>query len=127
MARHSQPREVAALKGATKKNPQRYRNEPPKVDYPLGEAPAHLAPESRECWVELSTYAPRGVLAGADRAMLEMGANLLAEYRKDPPEFAVGKYTHLIGILARLGMSPADRQKLGTAKPPEENPFDGFN
>jgi phage terminase small subunit len=127
MARHAQPREVAALKGADRKNPQRYRNEPPKADFDLGQPPAHLSPEAVAVWHELAVYAPRGVLQGPDRAMLELAANLFAEYRKDPAEFAVGKYTHLIGILARLGMSPADRQKLGAAKPPEENPFDGFN
>lgn len=126
MARHPQPREIAELKGATKHDPQRYRKEPPAVEYELGDAPEHLTLEARKCWVEISTYAPIGVLKGADRITLELASNLLAEYRNNPSEFAVGKYTHLIGLLARLGMTPADRQKLGTEKPPEGNPFEEF-
>lgn len=126
MARHSQPREVAALKGADKNHPERYKKEPPKAAQSLGTAPAHLSPEAQAAWFEIEAYAPVGVLAGADRLMLEVVANLLAEYRKDPVEFAVGKYTHLIGVLARLGMSPADRQKLGTEKAKEDNPFNEF-
>lgn len=126
MARHAQPREVAELKGSTRRNPQRYRKEPPAVDMPLGDAPAHMSEAARRCWFEISTYAPRGVLQGADRITLEVTSNLLAEYRMAPTEFAVGKYAHLIGCLARLGMSPADRQKLGTEKQQEGNPFDDF-
>lgn len=126
MARHPQPRELAELKGATRHDPQRYRKQPPAVELALGTAPGHLTAEAKACWFELESYAPRGVLTGADRATLEVLSNLLAEYRENPKEFAVGKYTHLIGCLARLGMSPADRQKLGTEKPPEGNPFDEF-
>lgn len=126
MARHPQPREVAELKGATRVHPERYRKQPPEVAHELGEAPAHLSAEAQRCWFEIATYAPVGVLKGADRLSLEVLSNLLAEYRGDPEAFAVGKYTHLVGLLARLGMSPADRQKLGAEKPPEGNEFDEF-
>lgn len=126
MARHRQPREVAELKGATKHDPQRYRKEPPVVDHELGTAPDHLSEKAKACWFEISTFAPKGVLKGADRFVLEITANLLSEYREDPKEFAVGKYTHMIGCMARLGLSPSDRQKLGTEKPPEGNPFEAF-
>jgi phage terminase small subunit len=126
MARHPQAREVAELKGATKKHPERYRKEPPTVEQELGLPPDHMGETAKACWFELSTYAPKGVLKGADRATLELLSNLFAEYRADPKEFAVGKYTHLIGCLARLGMTPADRQKLGTEKPPAGNPFEDF-
>ena len=127
MSRHAQPRELAELKGATRKHPERYRKQPPVVEQPIGTAPPHLTDEAKACWFELESLAPTGVLRGADRVALETLSNLLAEYRKNPPEFAVGKYTHLIGMLARLGMTPADRQKLGTEKPGDEgNEFDRF-
>lgn len=126
MARHRQPREVAEVKGALRNHPERYRKQPPVVDQPLGTAPAHMTDEAKACWFELESLAPVGVLKGADRVALETLANLLAEYRKNPPEFQVGKYTHMIGMLARLGMTPADRQKLGTEEPKEENPFNAF-
>jgi hypothetical protein len=126
MARHAQPREVAELKGATRANPQRYRAVPPAVELPLGDAPEHMHESARAVWFELSTYAPKGVLKGADRATLEVLSNLFAEYREDPRAFAVGKYAHLIGCFARLGMTPADRQKLGAEKPPGADEFDDF-
>jgi hypothetical protein len=85
-----------------------------------------MADAARACWFEVSSLAPRGVLKGADRLILEVTSNLLAEYRTAPTEFAVGKYTHMVGCLARLGMSPADRQKLGTEKAAEGNEFDDF-
>jgi len=127
MARHPQARELAELKGATRKHPERYRKQPPAVEQPLGTAPAHLTDAAKAAWFEVETYAPKGILKGADRIALEMLANLLSEYRNAPTEFAVGKYTHLIGCLARLGMTPADRQKLGVEKPEDEgNEFDEF-
>jgi phage terminase small subunit len=126
LARHAQPREVAVAKGALRKHPERYRKELPAVEYPVGEAPDHLSDAARACWFEIVTYAPVGVIKGADRITLETLSNLLAEYRENPREFAVGKYTHLIGCLARLGMTPADRQKLGTEKQKDDNPFDAF-
>ena len=60
MAKHAQPDELAKLKGAAKKHPERYRNKVPKSD-------------------------------------------LLA-----------------IGCLARFGMSPSDRTKLGIDKPKDD-------
>jgi hypothetical protein len=127
MARHAQPRAVAELKGATKKNPQRYRKQPPKSELGVGNVPARFDAAQQQAWLELTTYAPVGVLAGADRLTIEVGACLLAQFREDSEAFPANKIGHLIGILARLGMSPADRQKLGTEKAPEGNPFDQFN
>jgi hypothetical protein len=126
MARHAQPREVAELKGATRHDPQRYTMEPVKSEFELGQAPQHLSPAAQAAWFELSTYAPKGVLTGGERLLIEVTANLIAEYREDPRAFAAAKIGHLIGSLARLGMSPADRQKLGTPKAEKKNEFEEF-
>lgn len=126
MARHKQPAELAKLKGADRQNPQRYRKVPPKSADPLGKAPAHLSGAAAEAWVELEKCALPGVLTGSDRFVMEIAASLLAEFRRDRDEFKAAKYSHLISCLARLGLTPADRQKLGTEKPPEGNPFDEF-
>jgi phage terminase small subunit len=126
MARHPQPREVAELKGAVRHDPQRYRKELPEVVQPLGQAPEHLSEAAKAAWFEVESLAPVKVLKGADRIALELLANLIVEYRAAPSEFASRKYTVLISLLARLGMTPADRQKLGTEKPAEGNPFDEF-
>ena len=126
MARHAQPRELAALKGADRKNPQRYRKDAPKSQMPLGNAPDHLTETQRGCWFELQSYAVEGVLTGADRAMMELASKLLAESRENWVDFSAARMGHLVGILARLGLSPADRQKLGTEKAPDGNPFDAI-
>ena len=117
MARHAQPREIAELKGAIAKDPQRYKGEPPKSVMPLGEAPEYLSGGACEAWFEISTYAPPNVLTGADRLMLEMACELTAEFREDPRSFNSSKMAQLVGMLARFGMSPADRQKLSIEKP----------
>lgn len=126
MARHKQPAELAQLKGADKKNPQRYAKTAPKSGKPLGKAPAHLPEDVAEAWRELERCALPGVLTASDRFVMEVAASLLAEFRANRAEFKAAKYSHLIGCLARLGLTPADRQKLGTEKPAEGNPFDEF-
>ncbi len=126
MARHRQPEALAKLKGADKKNPQRYETQTPTSDLPLGNAPAHLSEAAKAVWFEIETYALKGVLTGSDRFVMEIASTLIAEYRSNPPEFKAAKYGHMVSCLARLGLTPADRQKLGTAKPAEGNAFDEF-
>lgn len=126
MARHKQPRELAELKGATKKDPQRYKKEAPTTGKALGKPPAHLPEDVVTVWKELEKCSLPGVLTSADRFVLEVAASLLVEFRANRAEFKAAKYSHLIGCLARLGLTPADRQKLGTEKTREGNPFDEF-
>ncbi|HEJ2756777.1 TPA: hypothetical protein SL222_006769, partial [Pseudomonas aeruginosa] len=105
---------------------QRYRKESAQGEGEIGDAPIHLQGPARLAWVELCSQSIKGVLTGSDRIILEVTANLLAEYRSNPSEFAVGKYTHLIGNLARLGLTPSDRQKFGLEKPKEKDEFEDF-
>ena len=117
MSNHSQPNEIARLKGETKRRPGRYKNNVPKSRLPCGNPPKTMSDEAQSCWFELSAKAVEGVLTYADTIMLELASNLLAEYRESPVEFPIGKYTHLIGVLARFGMSPSDRTKLDISQP----------
>lgn len=126
MPRHTQPREVAEARGLIAHNPQRYRNTPPKAAYRLGEPPEHMREEAKRVWFELDTYAAAGVLTCAERPLLEVTANLFADFRDDPSTFPAAKVGTLISALGRLGMSPADRQKLNSAEQPKENPFADF-
>lgn len=112
MARHAQPREVAELKGATKKNPQRYKTAPPKSSKPLGGAPNWCEKIEKAAWVDLQRMTPAGVLTFADRAVMELSSALLSQFRADRLNFPAAKMTHLVGCLARLGLTPADRQRL---------------
>jgi phage terminase small subunit len=126
MARHRQPEELAALKGAKRHDPQRYKKKPAKSELPLGAVPTHLHRSAKKVWAELKTYALKGVLTGSDRIVLETTAVLVAEFRDDPKAMPAAKMGHMIGCLARLGLTPADRQKFGTNPPPEDNPFNEF-
>ena len=117
MARHARPIELAILKGETKRRPGRYSKIVPKSDLPCGDPHEGMSKEAQACWFEISSKTIPGTLTFADSIMLEIAANLLAEYKQAPNDFMIGKYTHLIGILARLGMSPADRTKIGIEKP----------
>lgn len=124
MARIKQPREIAILKGAHLKDPQRYEGEPPKSSLSIGEAPGHMGANAQSVWMEIQSVIVDGVLTATDRVMFETLCNLVAEYREDPKEFAVGKYSHLISCLARFGMSPSDRGKLAIEKPKEDDDFE---
>ena len=108
---------MAELKGAVQKNPQRYRTEIPKSNKPLGAYPKKPVTDPRECWNELAAVAIPGVLTSSDRLMMEVLSDLIAEYRLNPVKFKPAKMTHMIGIMARFGMSASDRNKLGVSKP----------
>ena len=131
MSRTRQPDELAFLKGADKKHPERYRAETPKSARPLGGAPEHLGrnldPDPAACWFELESYCIPGVLTGADRIALEVLSNLLAEYRSDPVKFPSTKLNQLNTMLGRFGMTPSDRTKLGVEKPERVNAFDNLD
>src|SRR5690606_38282335 len=128
MARVPQPREVAELKGATRHNPQRYRTEPAKSSLPLGAAPEGFAGAELRAWVELETYAAAGVLTAAERPLLELTCRLMAEMRTNFAQMPSARITALISCLARLGLTPADRQKVGMPKGEKErDPFADFN
>ncbi len=128
MARIAQPRELAELKGAHKRNPQRYKKKPPKNNDKLGKPPKHMDAYAKKVWAELETYALPGVLTGSERFIFEIVSNLIAEYRMGPNIFPIGKYSHLLSGLSKLGLTPADRQKLGVTKDKEdENEFDMFD
>jgi len=123
MARIKQPREVAELKGANKRNPQRYRGEVLKNDAPIGEPFSQMSPGAKALWREISFSLPLGVLTVADRHMFKVLCNLIAEYDEDPSGFSIGKYTHMRGLAASFGMTASDRQKFISDKPKDDNPF----
>jgi hypothetical protein len=123
MPRHRQPREIAELKGAHHKNPQRYRGDVVKSEQPLGNAPGHMSEDAKSVWFELETYSLPGVLTGADRIVMEMLSNLIAECRRDPDAFSSAKHGVVAKHLATLGMTPSARQQFVKDKSSTDNPF----
>ena len=129
MARPRKPTNVLELNGAHKKNPARGRereNEPKPVN-PIGEAPAEFASEQKAAWNDIVKQCHEGVLTSVDRLIVEIGANLLAEYRLNPIMFPSAKLNQLRGVLAQCGMTPADRSRVGVVggKKPKGD-FDEF-
>ena len=123
MPTFKQPIEQARLSGAAKVHPERHGGKIPKSKLPLGEAPEHLSKDAAECWFEISSIALPGVMTGADRLLLEVKANHLADYRKDPSGYPTTRLNQFILCLARFGMSPSDRTKLGVEDKAKDNPF----
>lgn len=114
---HPQPRELAELKGSIAKNPQRYRNEVPKHTGELGEPPKHMKAKAKKCWYELQTICIPATLTAAERLTFELLANFMVDYRADPTKFPAMKYPAMLGLMSRLGMNPADRQRIGVVAP----------
>lgn len=123
MGRHRIPREMAELTGATKHDPQRYRNNVPKAQMGIGDAPEDMSPAEQKCWFELVAMVPPGILTYSERPLMDALASLYAEYKEDRREFSAGKRKDFIALCARFGMSPVDRQKLHIDK---EEPEDDF-
>lgn len=118
--------EQAALRGADRKDPQRFRDRKacPKHEGPIGNPPEGMAEDAKRCWFEFVTYAIPGTMTAADRLTLEAASNLMAEYRRDTVEFTAAKLGALLKVLSLFGMSPVDRQKLGASNAEKQaNPF----
>lgn len=129
-APHRQPLALAALKGADKKDPQRYRKAK-QVIHPegdIGEPPLHLTNGAMDVWREVVPVMVKGVLTVADRIAWCTFCELVAEHRSDPRAFQGAKHSALLSYLARFGMTPADRVKIQIQQIDDKpkNPFSEF-
>ena len=127
LGRTPQPLEIAKLKGATKHDPQRYRDVPDGRPGGLGGPPATMSKVAKAAWYEILEQIPENITTFSDRTTLEVFVNLLVEYRMDPMSFAVGKYPALKGYQDAFGLSPAARRRIAVnTKKPKENSFAEF-
>jgi phage terminase small subunit len=123
MARNRTPSNILELNGAFKKNPQRRREEP-SVDSELGPPPDHFDDARRAAWAEVVGMAPEGVLTRSDRIAIEMLSDLLVRYRASMApagdKFTSADRRDLLAILARFGMTAADRSRVSAPTEKEE-------
>jgi len=112
MGRPRKPTAVLELTGAFRKNPQRKRTEPPATG-PLGVPPEHFTGEQAVVWHELAAVCPPGVLTRADRVLVEIAVVLMLRFRKQGTYMRRGYFNLLVSVLSRMGMSPADRSRVG--------------
>jgi hypothetical protein len=112
MPAQRKPTAILEASGAFEANPKRARPDEPNSGRGVGPAPGHLAEDERAVWDEIVADCAAGVFQSGDRVMLEVLSCLLAEYRRDRAGFGGRKYQQLTGLLARCGMTPADRSRV---------------
>jgi hypothetical protein len=122
MPAHRKPLETLIASGATDHDPQRYRNRQPepKSDEPLGNPPTSLNAEEKKIWREVAKHAIPGTLTGSDRVTMELLSRLILKMRVGTAKS--GDHGTMLSLLARLGMTPADRLKVQAAKSAEKQP-----
>jgi phage terminase small subunit len=116
MGRPRKPTAVLELTGAFRKNPKRKRTEPESTGA-IGDPPAHFNREQAAIWRELVSTCSPGVLQRADRLLLEIAVVLTLRFRKQAAHMSSADMKGLISVLARMGMSPADRSRVGIIAP----------
>jgi len=82
-----------------------------------------MSPGQQKCWFELVAMVAEGVLTYSERPLMDLAACLYDEYKEDRREFGAAKRKDFIGLCARFGMSPADRQKLHVEKEKDDDDF----
>jgi hypothetical protein len=105
MPRPRKPLELLELTGGYRADRHGPRLAAPKSGSPIGDPPAHLAPDEAAAWREHVRDAAPGVLTGYDRCALEAACRLVAKARREG--LTGGELGVLRGFLAELGASPA--------------------
>ena len=128
MPAHRKNLDVHLMSGAAAKNPQRFRDRQsaPTPTADLGRPPKHLTPAERKTWKEIVSIIPPGVLANSDRIAVEVAARLLVRFRSGELSKA-SEISCLMSLLARFGMTPADRNKIGSTKPDKPKETDEWS
>lgn len=114
------PTAILEASGAYKHDPRRRRHGEPDSGRGVGPAPEWLAQDARAIWDEIVADCAPGVWQSGDRGFLAALSELLARFRRDPTGFGTKSMTQLLGMLARAGMTPADRSKVVVGKSDEQ-------
>jgi hypothetical protein len=127
MGRNRVPTAKLEALGTFVRNPKRRReraNEPEPTG-PAGDPPEHLGADERAVWNELTLQCPWAM--NSDRLALEVVCVLVAEHRRGGG-LPGSKLAPLVGLLARLGLTPSDRSRV-TAPPRDpslDDPAEAF-
>ena len=125
MARHTTPTAIKEARGSFKKHPERRPSGEFEPELGIGPAPPSLGVEA-EIWDEVVQLLPSGVLGNTDRIALEIMCKLIFRMRHDFDSMTAAQITRLETLLARFGMTPADRTKIVVPKSKPKNPFEGM-
>lgn len=126
--RPRKPTKLHVLEGTRPGATNRDRGGEPECR-PLGEPPERFLQRGGKAklaiWQEVVRALPPGVITESDRFTLEIVVELLNDLRKG--RITGAGMSSLQRGLASLGMTPADRSKVGVGgggKPKEESPWD---
>ena len=118
------PSKVLELSGAFRKNPQRARPNEPVGEGPLGPPPDRLSDAEKAAWDEIARRAPRGVLTGSDRFVVELAARLKVYLDETPvSEIKPQLMSRYAVLLGQCGFSPSTRAGLAVEDKHTANPF----
>ncbi len=128
MPAHRKPTALLKGSGSFDHNRGRYADrlaEPPPTG-PLGPPPKHFDKAHGGLWRELAAAAPPGVLTNSDRIAVELACCLLHQQRAGTASAAA--LAQLTTLLGKMGMTPADRNKVQAAapQPAEDDPWSSF-
>lgn len=129
MGRPRKPTKILELSGAFNNKPGRRedRGNEPEPTGEIGPPPKHFKRKAlKDIWQEIINITPPGVLTNADRIHLEMICYALEAYRRNPSEFLAARHTRLEAMLGKIGLSPADRSKVGIRSKTKKNSFADF-
>jgi phage terminase small subunit len=117
MSRPRTPTAILDTKGAFLANPQRKREGEPQPAGSIGSAPKHFSQDEKKIWREfVRTLAP-GVGKSSDRLAAELIVRLILKERART--ITSTERGHLILLVGRFGLTPADRAKISVEAPRE--------
>jgi hypothetical protein len=95
----------------------------PEAAGDLGGPPADWTPDQKLLWWEVANSAPRGVLTGSDRLLVELAVRNLANVRSAGTELTAAQSAEMRRCLGEMGMTPSERARLSAPAGKSENPF----
>jgi hypothetical protein len=124
MGRMHLPSSIQDAKGYFEKHKERARPNEPQPQKPLGAPPKHLTDDQKKLWREFKLKVLPGVAFDSDSWMVEQIVKLMDRFRKDTLSEAGAN--RLSNLLARFGMSPADRAKVASSAQQPKDELDEF-
>lgn len=124
MPRPRIPKQKAEVSGAVTKDPGRHKaRKPPKIEAPLGGAPAWMTESQARMWNTFVAEMPW--LNGSHRAIVEIAATIRAALA-DGAEVGVTRLNLLRQCLGQLGATPADASKVTMPDADDADPDERF-
>jgi len=123
MARPRLPEKLAAVTGADKRSPGRFKGRSAPKVAPLGAPPKGFDAAQKRAWEAFADEMPW--LAKSDRMVVEVASRLRAAMQTEP-QFPMGGYAQLRMCLSSMGGTPADRTKVAAPDDEDEDPAAAF-